>query len=288
MSFSVVRGLICSAFGPLNSNYLPKISPFPVRAFDNMASGGEDEKGVNEGGEERRDSLESRMDQFHLLLQVLQSNGWPVMTGSFTGRAVAEMVQKYAGSHPVEVEVMNDCDVIIQLEPTVSVGEAARLLHGTHEWFGQVAQISCLLSTQESIEHIVADRVEGRARLAELEKDQQRVQEEQEWVRQEQATHAAHLEQVLACFGQEVQKVEELQKNALAVAAAAATASAHLVMALQSVTSVSGSHASTKINKPPVLPHFSGADPVPKDKGSYEQWRFQVVGAQKVCTEEAV
>ena len=168
------------------------------------------------------------------------------------------------------------------------MGEATRLLHGTHDWFGQVAWISCLLSTQESIEHIVADREEGRARLAELEKDQHRVQEEQEWVRQEQATHAAHLEQVLACFGQEVQKVEELQKNALVVAAAAATASAHLVTAPESATSVSGSHASTKINKPPVLPHFSGADPVPKDEGSYEQWRFQVVGAQKVCTEEAV
>ena len=59
------------------------------------------------------------------------------MTGSFTGRAVVKMVQKYAGSHPVEVEVMNDHDVIIQLEPTVSVGEAAQLLHGTHDWFGQ-------------------------------------------------------------------------------------------------------------------------------------------------------
>ena len=210
------------------------------------------------------------------------------MTGSFTGRAVAEMVQKYAGSHLVEVEVMNDHDVIIQLESTVSVVEAARLLHGTHDWFGQVAQISCLLSTQESIEHIVADREEGRARLVKLEKDQHRVQEEEEWVRQEQATHAVHLQQVLAHFGQEVQKVEELQKNALEAAAAAATASAHLVMAPQSVTSVSGSHASTKINKSPVLPHFSGADPGPKDEGSYEQWRFQVVGAQKVCTEEAV
>ena len=210
------------------------------------------------------------------------------MTGSFTGRAVAEMVQKYTGSHPVEVEVMNDHDVIIQLEPTVSVGEAARLLHGTHDWLSQVAQISCLLSTWESIEHVVADREEGRARIAELEKDQHRVQEEQEGVRQEQAAHAAHLEQVLAHFRQEVQKVEELQKNALTVAAAAATASAHLVTAPQSVTSVSGSHASTKINKPPVLPHFSVADPIPKDEGSYEQWRFQVVGAQKVCTEEAV
>ena len=122
------------------------------------------------------------------------------MTGSFTGRAVAEMVQKYAGSHPVDVEVVNNGDVIIQLEPVVSVGEAAGLLHGTHNWFGQVAQISCLLSTWESIEHIVADREEGRARLAELEKDQCRVQEEQEWVRQEQATHAAHLEQVLGSF----------------------------------------------------------------------------------------
>ena len=57
------------------------------------------------------------------------------------------------------------------MEPTVSMGEDARLLHGTHDWFGQVAQISCLLSTQESIKNIVADRKEGRARLADVEKD---------------------------------------------------------------------------------------------------------------------
>ena len=288
MSFSFVRGFIHSAFGPLNSAYLPKFPPFPVRALDNMASRGEEIKGVDEGKEEKRDSLEPRTDQFHLLLQVLQSNGWPIMTGSFTGGAVVEMVQKYAGSHPIEVEAINDHDMIIQLEPTLSAGEAARFLHGTHDWFGQVAQISCLLSTQESIENIVADREEGRARLAELEKDQCRVQEEQEKVRQEQAAHTAHLEQVLAHFGQEVQEVEDLQKNAIMAASAAATATAHLVTAPHSVTSVRGSHVSTKINKPPVLPHFLGANPVPKDEGSYEQWRFQVVGAQKVCTEEAV
>ena len=50
MNFSFVRGFIHSAFGPLNSHHLPKIFLFPVRALDNMASGGEDEKGVNEGG----------------------------------------------------------------------------------------------------------------------------------------------------------------------------------------------------------------------------------------------
>ena len=97
MSFSFVRGLIHSTFGPLNPNYLPKFLPFPVRALETMASGGEEVKEVDEEREEKRDSLEPRTDQFHLLLQVLQSNGWPIITGSFTGRALVEMVQKYAG-----------------------------------------------------------------------------------------------------------------------------------------------------------------------------------------------
>ena len=83
-------------------------------------------------------------------------------------------------------------------------------------------------------------------------------------------------------------KGQGIAENTLTAAAAAAMASAHLVTAPQLVTSVSGSHVCTKINKPPVLPHFSGVDPIPKDEGSYEQWRFQVVGAQMVCTEEAV
>ena len=100
-------------------------------------------------------------------------------------------------------------------------------------------------------------------------------------MRQEQATHTAHLEEVLARFGQEVQKVEEFQKNAIAVAAAAAMASVHLVTAPQSVTSVMGSHVSTKINKPPVLPHFSRVDPVPKDEGSYEQWGSKLLGPKR-------
>ena len=95
------------------------------------------------------------------------------MAGSFTGRAVAEIVQKYAGSHPVEVEVMNDHDVINQMELTMSMGETARLLYSTRDWFGRVAQICCLLSTWESIENIVADREERRMSLANLERDQQ-------------------------------------------------------------------------------------------------------------------
>ena len=44
-------------------------------------------------------------------------NGKLLLSGSFTGRSVAEIVNKYAGTNPIEVEVVNDRDIIVQLEP---------------------------------------------------------------------------------------------------------------------------------------------------------------------------
>ena len=43
-----------------------------------------------------------------------------------------------------------------------------------------------------------------------------------------------------------------------------------------------------KISKAPELPKFSGADPVPREKGSFEQWYFQVKGSQGQHTEDAI
>ena len=71
-------------------------------------------------------------------------NGCPQPIGSFTAWAVVAMVQRHTGHHPVDVDVMSDQDAVIELEPDVRVGEVAQLLHGTHEWDGQQAEISCL------------------------------------------------------------------------------------------------------------------------------------------------
>ena len=40
--------------------------------------------------------------------------------------------------------------------------------------------------------------------------------------------------------------------------------------------------------KPPLLPPFSGADPVPKDEASCEQWVWQAKEALKSCTAGAI
>ena len=43
-----------------------------------------------------------------------------------------------------------------------------------------------------------------------------------------------------------------------------------------------------KLLKTPDLPPFSGADPIPKDEGSWEQWEFQVKGYLDTHTQEAM
>ena len=43
-----------------------------------------------------------------------------------------------------------------------------------------------------------------------------------------------------------------------------------------------------KITKAPALPTFSGAEPTPREEGSFEQWYFQVKGSQSQHTEDAI
>ena len=112
------------------------------------------------------------------------------------------------------------------------------------------------------------DRKNGRARLLQLEEEQRKVREEQQ---QQQEQLAKFLTQ----FQEEVHKVESLQQQR----AQGDTAT------LQGVV---GGLEEPRSLKPPILPPFSGADPVPKDEASCEQWVWQVKEALKSCTMGAV
>ena len=79
----------------------------------------------------------------------------------------------------------------------------------------------------------------------------------------------------LTQFQEEVRKVESLQPQRVQDDAAT----------LQGAV---GGWEEPRCLKPPVLPPFSGADPVPKDKASCEQWVWQAKEALKSCTVGAV
>ena len=111
------------------------------------------------------------------------------------------------------------------------------------------------------------ERENGCARLQQLEDEQRKVREEQQ--------HQEQLARFLTQFQEELRKVEKLQQSKTLDETAV----------LQGDV---GGLEEPKSIKPPVLPPFSRADPVPKDEASCEQWVWQVKEALKSCTTGAV
>ena len=75
-------------------------------------------------------------------------------------------------------------------------------------------------------------------------------------------------------FQEEVHKIEKLQQNQ--------AGEDQMILG-----AVEGAEE-PKSFKPPTLPPFSRADPMPKDEASCEQWVWQVKEASKSCTTGAV
>ena len=176
------------------------------------------------------------------------------------------MVRRHTGHHPVNVDVMSNWDAVIELEPGVRVGEVAQLLHGTHEWDGKPVDISCLLSTRRSVINVVQECKNGCIQLQQLEDEQRRMKEEQQ-------QHQEQLANFLVWFQEEVRKIEKLQQNQTDD---------------NQTTLGAGGMEEPKSFKPPTLPPFSGADPIPKDEASCEKWMWQIKEVLKSCTVGAV
>ena len=97
-----------------------------------------------------------------LLLEVTQTDGQPLPVRMFTACTIVQHVIDLTGQNPVEVDVMNDRDVIIQMEPDTIVVHAAQALHNARSWDGQAAEITCLLSSRQSVVNVVHERDHAR------------------------------------------------------------------------------------------------------------------------------
>ena len=135
-----------------------------------------------------------------LLLEVTQTDGRPLPVGMFTACTVAQHVINLTGQNPVEVDVMNDHDAIIQMEPETTVVHAAQALHNARLWDGQAAEITCLLSPRQSVVNMVHEQDHAWQRLQQLESETRQFQQESR----------DQMVELLQKFGSEVKKVEEL------------------------------------------------------------------------------
>ena len=80
----------------------------------------------------------------------------------FTTHTVTQHVIDLTGQNPVEVDVMNDRDMIIQMEPDTTVVHAAQALHNARLWDDQATEITCLLPSRQSVVNVVHEQDHAR------------------------------------------------------------------------------------------------------------------------------
>ena len=73
-------------------------------------------------------------EPFTLLLHVLQNNGTLVPPNLFTAPNMVELVQHVTGMLPINVEVVTDCEVIIELDETVLAIGVAQQMQASMVW----------------------------------------------------------------------------------------------------------------------------------------------------------
>ena len=200
---------------------------------------------------------------------------------------------------PINVEVVTDHKAIVELSETVLTIGVAQQMQGSMVWGHYATEVTCLLLGRDSVMNIVRDRETARERLKVFEG-------ERIVAIQQQADEKAQFMKMLEKFGEEVKKVEDLkrrversmtglQQEAINTTAVLERPDQELIqpgeVTMRQPPATYRTEACTtprKLTKTLDLPPFSGTDPVPKDKGSWEQWEFQVKGFPNTHTLEAV
>ena len=203
-----------------------------------------------------------------------QKRSLPV--GVMTDRSLIELILKATGFKPMEVTLMNDTDAVIEFEKGVKITEIAQLLHSIDSWVGYKVEVGCIIATKKQLVKMTMDIEEHRKAAKELEQKRQEFEEDQQASR-------IQIKDLLDKFEEQVKRIERVHSRStvgptpIDVVTPQVSDTGLVNPALQ--------HPSYKL---PPLPKFSGALPVPKGEGSFEQFMFQIRGFKGSYTEEAM
>ena len=119
---------------------------------------------------------------------------------------MAKLVQEVTGTIPVSVEVITDREAVVSLDEAVPAVGVVWQLHGSLVWGPHHTKVTCLLSSKDSIMKIIQDQEVARHRLEELETECKDAALDCEW-------QTNQFEDMLKKFGEEVRRIEDLEKK---------------------------------------------------------------------------
>ena len=193
--------------------------------------------------------------------------------GCMTTANLARLFQEKAGVLPYRISVLNDRDALVEFKQGSPVVEISQIMHGVGKWGELDVDIGCVMSGRASLLNIHREKEYQRAQQEEVRNQFQSMQREQE-------SYQSLLTEVVQGLHEKIKLLEKNSKEGVIPTTSTPYGMAPRLDEKGSVV--------YKLSKAPDLPNFSGAEPVPREEGSFEQWIFQVKGSRAQHTEDAI
>ena len=247
---------------------------------------------ISESPQENSESFSSTREEdplrapLSILIKVTKINGDSLPYGEVSTGLVEEIFQNGAGVRPLEVLVLNDQDALVDLAEGVSATEITMAVHGEARFRNQDIRVGCIIAGRENLISAERERIETKMQREELEREKQElldrqkeskltVQEESLRMKNEYTNYQLQMNDLTARVQEQLSLLETVRKEIEGE------------VQKKKRKSYTG-YINDRIDKLPIFPLFSGVEPTPKDQCGIETFLFQVRGARKNLTDQAV
>ena len=132
-------------------------------------------------------------NELSMLLRVNQTGGRVLPAGSFTERAVAQLVQRTTGVHPTSLTLLGLKEVLLDFKKSISVVDVALVLHNMSNWDRFKVETSCLMAKQDQLVNMFQEKI------ADLEKFQ---------LKEEKHHYQQQLGQMVEKIGSQIEQLD--------------------------------------------------------------------------------
>ena len=117
-------------------------------------------------------------NELSMLLRVKQTSGRVLPAGSFTERAIAQLVQRTTGVHPTSLTLLGPKEVLLDFEKSVSVVDVALVLHNISNWDRFKVEASCLMTKHEQLVGMYQEQEMAECEKFQLKEEKQHYQQQ--------------------------------------------------------------------------------------------------------------
>ena len=117
-------------------------------------------------------------NELSMLLRVKQTSSKVVPVGSFTERAVAQLVQRTTGVHPTSLTLLGPKEVLLNFKKSVSIVDVALVLHNISDWDRFKVETSCLMAKRDQLISMFQEREVAECQKFQLREEKHHYQQQ--------------------------------------------------------------------------------------------------------------